>query len=598
MDTEKILTRGEINKEYTWATEDIYANDEAFLADLDVLKEKIKGFEEFNGKAAKSAANLLAFYKYRESIIPLTDSIAHYSMLKNDEDSNNPKYQDYRNKMMSALVELESAVSFFPPQLMEISDETLKGYYEEEPALKKYEISMNDIRRMAPHILDEKGEMIVAMAGEVLQAPENIFSLMSDADLTFDPVNYNGKEYPLTSGSFIPLMESPDRELRKLAFTTYYKTYDHFKNTYAAILSSQVKALAFNSKVRNYESSLHAAVDSTNVDPAIYRNLIFAVHKNMHYMHKYVALRKKILGVDELHMYDVYAPLAAESTKKIPFEDAQKDVLEAMSVYGDEYLSVLKSGFNNRWIDRYENKGKRSGAYSAGCLVHPFVLLNHKDTLDSEFTLAHEMGHAMHSYLSNTHQDPIYAEYGIFVAEVASTCNESLLMQSLLKKTTDKKERAALINYFLDQFKGTVYRQTMFAEFELKINDLVAAGESLTAEVLCSEYRKLNEEYFGPDMIIDDEIALEWARIPHFYYNFYVYQYATGFSAAIALSTKMLKEGQPAVEKYLNFLSSGCTKDPVSLLKGAGVDMSTSEPVDLALQLFGSLIDEMEELIK
>ncbi|MBD5158072.1 MAG: oligoendopeptidase F [Butyrivibrio sp.] len=596
MDIEKILTRSEVPTEYKWAVEDLYASDEIFLQELDKFKSNIEEIERFKQNGLNDAASLLEYYKFTNAMIPFITKLYNYAMLNNDSDTSNTLYQDFKDRIMSAFISYNSAVSFVMPRLMEFSDEELEQFYKDEPELLLFKGDIDDNRRLKAHILDEKGEMMMAMAGEMMDTPDNIYSILSDADLKFDKVSYEGKDYELTQSSYITLIEKPQRELRKLAFKTLYKTYAQFKNTYATLLSAQVKALAFSSKLRNYGSSLEASLDSSNVDTAVYYNLIDTVHENMHYMHEYVSLRKKLLGVDELHMYDIYAPLVEEASRKITFEEAKSNVLDAMSVFGDEYLSVLKSGFENRWIDIYENKGKRSGAYSCGDFTHPFVLLNHKDNLDSEFTLAHEMGHAMHSYMSNKHQEPIYAEYKLFVAEVASTCNEALLMQYLLKKTTDKKERAALINYFLEQFKGTLYRQAMFAEYEMKINELYAKGEPLTADVLCSLYKKINEEYFGPDMVLDDEIELEWIRIPHFYYNFYVYQYATGFSAAIALSTRILKEGAPAVERYLNFLSAGCTKDPVALLRDAGVDMASPEPVRTALELFGSLIKEMEEL--
>jgi oligoendopeptidase F len=379
-----------------------------------------------------------------------------------------------------------------------------------------------------------------------------------------------------------------------------YKTYDHHKNTSAAMLSGQMKQLGFFAKMRHYESPLAAALDETGVDVKVYYNLIDAVHENMNLMYRYVRLRKKLLKYDELHMYDLYVPMVSNATRDIPFDEAKADVLEALSVLGDDYVSILKKGFDNRWIDVYENKGKRSGAYSSGGnLPHPYVLLNYKNSLESEFTLAHEMGHALHSYLSNKTQPVIDSEYKIFVAEVASTCNEALLMQHLLKKTTNQKEKAYLINYFLEQFRTTLYRQTMFAEFELKMSEIMLKGESINAQSACSTYHDLIDLYFGSDIIHDKKIDLEWARIPHFYYNFYVYQYATGFSAAIALSQKILTEGEPAVTAYKEkFLCAGCSKDPVSILKDAGVDMSTKKPIEEALTLFGSLLDEMEELMK
>lgn len=596
MDIEKVLPRNEIATEYKWATEDIYSSDEAFLEELNQFKANIPEISRFDGIATQSAKSLLEYYEFYAGNIPVIDKLIHYSMLKSDEDTSVSKYQDFRNQATSAYIEYDSANSFFIPQLLSLSEDKLNSYYEEEPQLAFYRKDIENKRRFAEHVLDEQGELLMSMAAELTNAPDNIFGLLSNADLTFSPVVYEGKEYPVTHGTFIPLLENPNSDIRRLAFKSLYRTYDQFSNTFASLLASQMKALSFNAKARKYNSTLEAALDATNVNPKVYHNLIKTIHDNMDYMYQYVDLRKKIMKTDELHIYDVYTPLVPESSSKIPYETAKENVLNALAVLGDEYISVLKSGFENRWIDIYENTGKRSGAYSAGCIVHPFVLLNHKDTLDSEFTLAHEMGHAMHSYLSNTNQAPLYADYVIFVAEVASTCNEALLMQYLLNHITDKNERIALINHFLDQFKGTIYRQTMFAEFELKMNELVAQGASLTSDLLKQEYKQLVHLYFGDNIVLDDEIALEWARIPHFYYNYYVYQYATGFSAAIALSKQILEEGQPAVDRYLKFLSSGCTADPVSLLKIAGVDMESPKPIEDALKLFGELIKEMEEL--
>lgn len=552
----------------------------------------------FAGRISASAKELLAYLQGTEEAATLGENLANYAMRKNDEDTRVSKYQDMTGRFMSAYVAFNAATSFETPELLSISDETMEQFYAEAPELTVYRRYLNDIRRRKEHVLSPAEEKLLAAAGEMAAAPDNIYGLFANADLTFPNVTDGaGKSLPLSQGTFVPYEESSDRVLRKNAYETLYHTLAGFKNTAAGILSAQVKQLQFYADARKYPSSLDASLDATNVPTSVYLNLIEAVHQNMDKMHRYVSLRKKLLGVDELHFYDVYTPLVADVDKKIPFEQAKETVYEALAPMGDGYRAILKEGFENRWIDVYQNEGKRGGAYSAGALVHPFVLLNYSGTLDSQFTLAHEMGHALHSYLSNKTQRPIDRDYVIFVAEVASTCNEALLMEHLLSKTTDKKQRAYLINHFLEQFKSTLYCQTMFAEFELNIGRMAQEGQTLTADVLCGEYRRLNELYFGKDMVVDDEIAMEWIRIPHFYYNYYVFQYATGYSAAIALSRRILKEGEPAVKDYLGFLSGGCSKSPIDLLKGAGVDMTSPEPVNQALQLFGTLLDEMEQLM-
>jgi len=494
---------------------------------------------------------------------------------------------------------LSAAGSFETPEIMDMSDELLDSFYAKQPKLERYRRYLTNMRRRKAHTLSAAEEKLLAAAGEMSGAPGDIYGMFADADMTFpDAVDAEGKAHPVSQGTFVLCEESKDRVLRKSAYESMYRSFGKFKNTAAAVLNAQNKQLKYFAEARKYGSAFEASLDRTDVPTSVYLNLIEAVHQNMDKMHRYVRLRKKLLGVDELHFYDVYTPLVEGVDTKIPYAQAKQTVYDSLAPLGEEYRKILKEGFDNRWIDVYQNEGKRSGAYSAGAAVHPYVLLNYTGTLDSQFTLAHEMGHALHSYLSNKHQNPIDADYVIFVAEVASTCNEALLMQYLLGKTTDKKERAYLINHFLDQFKGTLYRQTMFAEFELNIGRMVSEGKTLTADVLCSEYRRLNELYFGPDMVVDDEIAMEWARIPHFYYNYYVFQYATGYSAAIALSRKILAEGESAVRDYIGFLSGGCSKSPIDLLKGAGVDMTGPEPVNEALVLFGQLLDEMEELMQ
>ena len=595
---EKIKQREEIALEDKWAIEDLYPSDEAWEADFETLKNAKETLSSYAGNLA-NAKNLCDYLQTMETTDETIERLAHYCMRKADEDTRKSQYQAMSGKFMSAMVEISAACSFETPEIMAITDDQLTAFYQENPNLERYRRYLTDLRRMKEHTLSSQEEKLLAAAGEMAQAPDNIYSLFADADMTFpDAVDADGKTHPLSQGTYIACMESADRVLRKSAYENLYDSFGKFKNTAAGLLDAQNKQLKFYATARRYSSAFDAALDRTNVPTSVYLNLIEAVHNNADKMHRYIRLRKKLLGLDELHFYDIYTPLVKNVDKKIPFAQAKQTVYDALAPLGEDYRTILKEGFENRWIDVYQNEGKRSGAYSAGASVHPYVLLNYTGTLDSQFTLAHEMGHALHSYLSNRYQNPIDSSYVIFVAEVASTCNEALLMEHLLAKTTDKKERAYLINHFLDQFRGTIYRQTMFAEFELNIGKMVAEGKTLTADTLCQEYRRLNELYYGPDVQVDDRIALEWIRIPHFYYNHYVFQYATGYAAAIALSRRILAEGEPAVKDYITFLSGGRTKSPIDLLKGAGVDMTGPEPVEKALELFGQLLDEMEQLME
>ena len=594
----KIPQRSEIADADKWAIEDLYATDEAWEADLKILEQAGNALSTYAGKLGESADALLSYLTEMEQANAKGSLLGNYCMRKADEDTRVAKYQAMKGQFMNVVVSLGAKISFETPEIMAISDEKLDTFYAQQPGLERYRRYLTDMRRRREHILSPAEEKLLAAAGEMAGSPDDIYGAFADADISFpDAVDSNGGKHPLTQGTFVACEESPDRELRKSAYENLYNTFAAYKNTAASILNAQGKQLKFFADARKYPSTLDASLDHTNVPTSVYLNLIEAVHKNMDKMHRYVRLRKKLLGVDQLHFYDVYTPLLADVDKKIPFAQAKQTVYDALAPLGENYRKILKEGFDNRWIDVYQNEGKRSGAYSAGASVHPFVLLNYTGTLDSQFTLAHEMGHALHSYYSNKTQNPIDSDYVIFVAEVASTCNEALLMEYLLGKTTDKKERAYLINHFLDQFKGTLYRQTMFAEFELNIGKMIGEGKTLTADALCAEYKRLNELYFGEDMIVDDLIAMEWARIPHFYYDYYVFQYATGYSAAIALSRKILREGESAVNDYIRFLSGGCSKSPIDLLKDAGVDMTGPEPVDQALQLFGELLDEMEALM-
>ena len=593
-----IPVRADADPKYTWALEDIYPSDEAWDAAYAEAQNFSRQISAYRGRLGSSARTLLEFLQLGETISVAFDSLYGYAQRRSDEDTAVSKYQGMSSKAISLMVAVDAAGSFETPELLAIPDEKLDQFYQELPELTVYRTYLDNLRRKRAHILSDAEEKLLASAGEISQSPDTIYSMFADADLKFPPaVDSAGNEHELTHGSYIPLMHSTDRVLRKSAFQSLYSMYGKFRNTAAAILTAQVKQLKFHADARRYPSTLHMSLDSSNVPTEVYTNLIQAVHDNMQPMYRYVALRKKLLGVDELHMYDLYTPIVADADEKIPYEQAKETVLRAIAPMGEDYLNILREGFDNRWIDVYENVGKCSGAYSAGLRVHPYVLLNYADTLDSMFTLAHEMGHAIHSYLSNKNQPVIYSDYVIFVAEVASTCNEALLMQYLLNNTTDPRKRAYLINYFLEQFRTTLYRQTMFAEFELEINRRNEAGESLTAEVYNQIYHDLNVRYFGDGIVIDPEIDLEWARIPHFYYDYYVYQYATGYAAAIALSRRILREGEPAVRDYLEFLSGGCSKDPISLLRGAGVDMATTQPITEALRLFDELIDEMEQLL-
>ena len=596
--SETIRRREDIPVEDTWALEDLYASDEAWEQALQEEMHRLPEIASYEGKLGQSGETLCAFLRVLEELDAQGELLANYAVRKSDQDTRNAAYQAMVGRLMGALTNLNAAYSFATPEIMAIPEEQLEAFYKACPELERYRRYLNNERRRKAHTLSAAEERLLAAAGEMANAPDTVYSAFLNADMHYpDAIDAQGRAHALSQSTFVSLEESGDRALRKSAYENLYNTLGGMRNTAAGLLDAQNKQQKFFAEARKYGSAREAALDATNVPVSVYDNLIEAVHQNMDKMHRYVRLRKKLLSVNELHFYDVYTPLLKDVPAKIPFAQAKQTVYDALYPLGDDYRAILKEGFENRWIDVYENQGKRGGAYSAGTKVHPFVLLNYSGSLDSQFTLAHEMGHALHSYLSYKHQNQLDANYVIFVAEVASTCNEALLMEYLLGKTTDKKERAFLINHFLDQFKGTIYRQTMFAEFEKFMGAQVDAGQTLTADMLCAEYARLCKLYYGDDMVVDDQIAMEWARIPHFYYNYYVFQYATGYSAAIALSRRILREGERAVKDYLGFLSGGCSKSPIDLLKGAGVDMTSPAPVNDALKLFGELLDEMESLM-
>jgi oligoendopeptidase F len=592
-------TRDEIPQQYTWDLTTLYPTDEAFLAELERTKAYPAKVAAFQGKISQSAQALLEYLRLNDEVECVLLRLSNYAQRKSDQDTRVSKYQDFAGQTMSVVVSISSAGAWFTPELLTVDEAKMAEFYAQCPDLELYRRNLDRIFRQREHTLSPAEEALLASAGEMAAQPDNIYSMFADADLTFaDAVDSQGEHHPVTQGSYIPLMMSTDRALRKSAFQSMYGGFGQYRNTCAATLNAQTKQLKFFADARKYPTTLAAALDATEVPVEVYTNLIDAVHRNLPAMYKYTRLRRKLLGVDELHFYDLYAPIVGDVDMHFTYDEACDLILKALEPMGEEYCAIVHKGLASRWIDVYENVGKRSGAYSAGGYqMNPFILLNYQGTLNDVFTLIHEMGHSMHSYLSCANQPCCYANYVIFVAEVASTCNEALLMQYLLKTTTDRRQRAYLINYFLEQFRTTLYRQTMFAEFELKCNQMTERGEGLTADALCKIYRDLNAEYFGPDVVVDDEIALEWARIPHFYYNYYVYQYSTGYAAAIALSQKILNEGETALEHYLGFLKGGCSKPPIDLLRGAGVDMATAQPIDDALSIFAQLIDEMDALM-
>lgn len=595
----ELKKRGQVAKEDAWAIEELYGSTELFLEDADKLEQMVEGLKGFTEEyLTKSGTHLLEYFKELEEITILLDKGLCYSERSMDVDTGNSMYQSLSGKMMGIYHKFATVSAPVDAWVVSMEEDKIQQFYQEAPELSRYKVTIDELRRRKAHTLSPELEELLASSKEMGAAVDKSYSLFLDADFENPTIEgEDGEAVKITTGRFIPLLESKDVRVRREAFQAYYARYEQYKNTFASLYEGKAKANYFYARARKYNSCVEAAVDANNVPKEVYFNLIEAVHENMHYMHEYMSLRKKLMGVEELHMYDVYVPIVGEESGKVTYQQAQEEIVEALQVLGEDYARVLKEGFANRWIDKYENEGKRSGAYSAGCYAaHPFVLMNYQGNLDSEFTLAHEMGHALHSYYSAKNNNVFDSEYKIFVAEVASTCNEALLMDYLLKHTTDKRKKAYLINHFLHQFRSTLYRQTMFAEFELLTHQMVEKGRTLTAESLKELYYGLNVQYYGKDVVIDGEIAIEWARIPHFYYNFYVYQYATSFAASMALSKKILEEGEPAVKRYLKFLKGGCSKPPIELLKEAGVDMTAKEPICEALKAFGELIKEMEGL--
>lgn len=595
----EVKDRKDIDIKDTWNLESIYANNELWEEDYAALEKDAAEFAKLKGAieadVSKIPAVLDAYYGLHRRL----SKLSVYARMRFDQDTTDSTYQTMSAKIGSLGVKIGAASAFVEPEILSYSKEQLEAAEKENERTAYYGRKIEEMLRGQEHTLDAEKEELLAAAGDMAEAPDDIFSVLMNADMKYpDIVLEDGTHLPLTNSTYISYMESPDRAVREGAFKTLYGQIASLKNTFAAIYRGNLKQAKFYAQSRKYSSARAMYLADSNVPESVYDNLLSAVHEALPMMYRYVAVRKKVLGVDKLHMYDVYTPIVAAQNQTYEFEQAKQMVLEALKPMGEDYLSHAREGLENRWIDIYPNKGKKGGAYSWGCYdSQPFILLNYTKNLDSVFTLIHEMGHSIHSYYSITAQDYAYSDYKIFVAEVASTCNECLLMHDLLEKTTDKEQRKYLLNHYLDSFKGTLFRQTMFAEFEKNAHEYCAQGKPLTAEALSQMYLELNQKYFGPDMEKDEEIAYEWMRIPHFYTPFYVYQYATGYSAAVALSAKILKEGKPAVDAYMSFLKGGESKDPIDLLKMAGVDMTTEKPVADALALFGELVAELEALV-
>ena len=591
--------REEIGPEYKWKLEDIYADENSWEEDYKKLEEQIPALEKYKGVLGSSSTQLLQVLEFSHELERKAEKLYVYARMRRDEDNGNSHYQALFDRVQRLSIELGSASSYIVPEIISLAPEKIRAFLDENQDLQLYSRLLDELMRQKEHILSPEEERILAMSADLSLAAKNIFGMLNNADIKFPVIqDEEGKAVELTKGRYGSFMESNERRVRKEAFTALYGSYGKVKNTLAMSLASNVKNDIFYSRVRKYPSALEASLDQDNISPEVYERLVETVHNNMEPMYRYLRLRKKALGLDELHMYDIYAPLVKEFKSKVSYEKSQEMVLKALQPLGDEYLAILRGGLKGGWIDVYENEGKTSGAYSWGCYdSHPYVLMNYDDKLDDVFTLAHEMGHALHSYYSNKNQPYVYSQYSIFVAEVASTVNELLLIDYLLAQSREPREKAYLINHYLEQFRGTVYRQTMFAEFEKKIHERVEQGQTLTAEGLCQSYRELNRLYYGPDTLLDEEIDMEWARIPHFYSAFYVYKYATGFSAAVALKEQILQEGKPAVARYLEFLKSGSSDYPLNLLRKAGVDLTTPEPVEKALHLFARLVTEMERVL-
>lgn len=598
-EAKQLPTREEVAEASTWDLTKIFADDAAFEVSFKEVQEELSKADSYKGTLKDGGAAFLAALEYVLDFSRKFETIYVYSHLKNDQDTANTTYQALYARASSLAAQAGEAISWFEPEVLTLSDETIWGYFDEEPKLAEYRHFVKQIVDNRDHVLPAEQEALLAGAGEIFGSPSSTFAVLNNADLVFPTIDgENGEKIQLSHGVYGQLMESTNREVREAAFKGLYSVYEQFRNTFASTLSTNVKSHNYKAKVRKYASAREAALSNNHIPESVYDTLVDVVNKNLPLLHRYMELRKHLLKVDELHMYDVYTPLLGEATISYTYDQAVDKAIEALAPMGEEYMTVVKEAFNNRWIDVVENKGKRSGAYSSGAYdTLPYILMNWHDTLDQLYTLVHEMGHSVHSYFTRSNQEYVYGDYSIFLAEIASTTNENILTEHLLETESDPRVRAYVLNHYLDGFKGTVFRQTQFAEFEHFMHVEDAKGTPLTSEFLSESYGELNKKYYGDALTDDPEIRLEWSRIPHFYYNYYVFQYSTGFSAAAALSAKILNEGPEALEHYLNYLKAGSSDYPIEVMKKAGVDMTQATYIEDAMKTFEARLDELEALV-
>lgn len=599
MAVQTLPTRSDLPVEMTWDLESIYPTPDAWEKDFSFINDELPKLSAYEGKLSDSAQTLYEALDFDSRLSEVLGRLAVYASMRADEDTANQTNQAREARINMLGAKAGAATAFLTPEILAIPQERLESFLSEEPRLELYRHTLDELLRRKPHVRSGEVEALLAEASETLYAPAQIFGMINDADLKLPIIkNSKGEDVQLSKGNFILFMEDRDRRVRKDAFEGMHGTFYKQRNTLAATLNGHVKSQIFRAKARRYDSAIEAALDANNIPVSVYENLLETVRNNIGVLNRYLALRKKVLDLEDLHMYDLYVPIVAEVEYKVPFEQAKETVAKALAPLGKDYVEDMVRGFNSRWIDVMENEGKRGGAYSSGAYgTHPFVLLNYQENLDNMFTLAHEFGHSMHSFYTRRTQPYPYGDYTIFVAEVASTLNEALLTHYLLETVTDKPLRMYIINHYLEGFRATLYRQTLFADFERQIHAMAEAGEALTAESLSKVYKDLNVAYYGGEVNVDDLIEIEWARIPHFYYNFYVYQYATGISASAALAQQIVTEGQPAVERYRRFLTRGSSDYSINLLRDAGIDMTSPAPVQQALDLFGRYVGEMEKLV-